>query len=225
MRRKLVVNDPTLVRPTAMHTRATDQSVVRSRAPARSRRRVSRYWWGDSPKARRNSRLKWAGDRWAAGPGPPPTAPRRSGGRRGPWPGAGAGRAGAQRRPRHQFSAPRGRLTHRCDLVHSAGQAVRGGQSWEGTTPARGERCRPCSPSPWPSPRRSPSRPGRPRPRRRAATSPSATPTPPVRSSRTSRCRRWGACGPTRTTRPRCSGRSGSRPSPTSAAAAPTPAT
>ena len=42
MRRKLVVNDPMLVSPTAVQMRATDQSVVRSRAAARSSRRVSR---------------------------------------------------------------------------------------------------------------------------------------------------------------------------------------
>src|SRR6478672_7666325 len=66
IRPKLVVNEPTLWSPTAQQMRATDQSVVRSRAAARSSRRVSRYWWGDSPKVRRNSRLKWAGDRRAA---------------------------------------------------------------------------------------------------------------------------------------------------------------
>src|SRR5215212_703711 len=62
MRPKLVVNEPTLESPTAKQMSATDQSVVRSSAAARSRRRVRRYWWGDSPKARRNSRLKCAGD-------------------------------------------------------------------------------------------------------------------------------------------------------------------
>ena len=44
----------------------TERSVLRRRAAARSRRRVSRYWCGGSPKARRNSRLKCAGERWAA---------------------------------------------------------------------------------------------------------------------------------------------------------------
>src|SRR5829696_5623385 len=66
MRPKLVVNEPMLVKPTAVQIRATDQSVVRSSAAARSSRRVSRYWCGDSANALRNSRLKWAGDRRAA---------------------------------------------------------------------------------------------------------------------------------------------------------------
>src|SRR3954452_10219720 len=66
MRPKLVVKDPILERPTARQMSATDQSVVRSSAAARSRRRVSRYWCGDSPNVRRNSRLKYAGDRCAA---------------------------------------------------------------------------------------------------------------------------------------------------------------
>ena len=66
IRPKLTVNDPTLLSPTETQMRATDQSVDRRRDAARSSRRVSRYWWGDSPKARRNSRLKWAGDSRAA---------------------------------------------------------------------------------------------------------------------------------------------------------------
>jgi len=66
MRRKLVVNDPTLDPPTAQQMSATDQSVAHSRDAARSRRRVSRYWCGDSPNVRLNSRLKWARDRPAA---------------------------------------------------------------------------------------------------------------------------------------------------------------
>src|SRR3954468_11692131 len=66
IRPKLVVNDPMLVSPTDVHTRATDRSVVRNRAAARSRRRVSRYRCGDSPNVWRNSRLKWAGERRAA---------------------------------------------------------------------------------------------------------------------------------------------------------------
>ena len=57
---KLVVNEPTLCRPTEKQMSATERSVVRSSAAARSRRRVSRYAWGDSPNARRNSRLKCA---------------------------------------------------------------------------------------------------------------------------------------------------------------------
>src|SRR5262245_49163687 len=61
-RRKLVVNDPTLWSPTEKQIRATDQSVVRRRVAARSRRRVRRYWCGDSPKVWRNSRLKCAGE-------------------------------------------------------------------------------------------------------------------------------------------------------------------
>ena len=42
MRLKLVVNDPTLVRPTATQISATELSVVRSSDAARSRRRVRR---------------------------------------------------------------------------------------------------------------------------------------------------------------------------------------
>jgi hypothetical protein len=61
-----VVKEPWLERPTAVQIRATDQSVWRSRAAARSRRRVSRYWCGDSPKAARKARLKWAALRPAA---------------------------------------------------------------------------------------------------------------------------------------------------------------
>ena len=65
-RRKLVVNEPTLRSPTVKQMSATLRSVLRSSAAARSSRRVSRYWCGDSPKARRNSRLKCAGERRAA---------------------------------------------------------------------------------------------------------------------------------------------------------------
>src|SRR3954451_24377940 len=63
---KLVVNDPTLCSPTEKQISATERSVVRSSAAARSSRRVSRYAWGDSPNARRNSRLKCARERPAA---------------------------------------------------------------------------------------------------------------------------------------------------------------
>src|SRR2546423_13013212 len=66
MRVKLVVNEPTLCRPTEKQMSATERSVVRNRAAARSRRRVRRKACGDSPKARRNSRLKWARERPAA---------------------------------------------------------------------------------------------------------------------------------------------------------------
>ena len=59
--RKLVVNVGWLWIPTAVQMRATVQSVVRNNAAALSSRRVSRYWCGDSPNARRNSRLKCAG--------------------------------------------------------------------------------------------------------------------------------------------------------------------
>ena len=62
MRRKLVVNDPTLPHPTAKQISATDLSLTRRRDEARSRRRVRRYWWGDSPNVDLNWRLKWAGD-------------------------------------------------------------------------------------------------------------------------------------------------------------------
>jgi hypothetical protein len=57
-RPKLEVNDPTLRRPTAKQISATELSVVRSKAAARSSRRVKRYLCGVSPKVRRNSRLK-----------------------------------------------------------------------------------------------------------------------------------------------------------------------
>src|SRR6184192_1643796 len=63
VRVKLVVNEPTLRSPTAKHTSVTERSVVRKYAAARSRRLVSRYACGDSPNARRNSRLKWARER------------------------------------------------------------------------------------------------------------------------------------------------------------------
>ena len=66
MRPKLVVNDPTLRSPTVRQMSATERSVVRSSAAARSSRRVSRYWCGVSPNVRRNSRLKCAGERYAA---------------------------------------------------------------------------------------------------------------------------------------------------------------
>ena len=62
MRLKLVVNEPTLVRPTSMQISATEWSVERSSAAARSSRRVIRYWCGVSPKVRRNSRVKCAGE-------------------------------------------------------------------------------------------------------------------------------------------------------------------
>src|SRR4051794_22345926 len=65
-RRKLAVNDPRLDHPTAKQISVTLRSVVRSRAAARSSRRVNRYWCGVSPNVRRNSRLKCAGDRCAA---------------------------------------------------------------------------------------------------------------------------------------------------------------
>jgi predicted GNAT family acetyltransferase len=61
-----VVNEPTLDNPTATQMSATERSVFRSIAAARSRRRVSRYACGDSPNVRRNSRLKCEGDRPAA---------------------------------------------------------------------------------------------------------------------------------------------------------------
>jgi len=55
---KLLVKEPTLRNPTAKQIWATERFVVRSSAAARSSRRVSRYACGDSPNARRNSRLK-----------------------------------------------------------------------------------------------------------------------------------------------------------------------
>src|SRR3954468_1395683 len=66
MRVKEVANEPMLLNPTALQISATERSVVRSMAAARSSRRVSRYACGLSPKVLRNSRLKWAGDRPAA---------------------------------------------------------------------------------------------------------------------------------------------------------------
>src|SRR5260370_38471416 len=66
VRVKLVVNEPTLCRPTEKQMSATERSVLRSSAAARSKRRVSRYECGGSPNARENSRLKWAGERLAA---------------------------------------------------------------------------------------------------------------------------------------------------------------
>ena len=66
MRVKLVVNEPTLCRPTMKQMSMTWRSVWRSSDAARSSRRVSRYWWGDSPNARRNSRLKCQTDSPAA---------------------------------------------------------------------------------------------------------------------------------------------------------------
>src|SRR3954453_13556176 len=66
MRRKLVVKEPTLVSPTDRQISATEWSVLRSSAAARSSRRVSRYACGDSPNSRRNSREKCARERPAA---------------------------------------------------------------------------------------------------------------------------------------------------------------
>ena len=60
---KLVVNEPTLWRPTVKQIAATERSVVRRSEAARSSRRVRRYWCGVSPNERRNSRLKCAGER------------------------------------------------------------------------------------------------------------------------------------------------------------------
>ena len=66
VRVKLVVNEPMLWSPTDRQMSATERSVLRSSAAARSSRRVSRYACGDSPNARRNSRLKCARDSPAA---------------------------------------------------------------------------------------------------------------------------------------------------------------
>jgi hypothetical protein len=66
VRVKLLVKEPTLDSPTAMQISATDRSVPRSSAAARSSRRVSRYACGDTPNARRNCSLKWARDNPAA---------------------------------------------------------------------------------------------------------------------------------------------------------------
>ncbi len=63
---KLVVNDPTLRSPTVRQMSATERSVLRSSAAARSSRRVRRYWCGVSPKERRNSREKCYADSRAA---------------------------------------------------------------------------------------------------------------------------------------------------------------
>jgi len=56
----------TLDRPTLMQISATERSVVRSSADARSRRRLTRYACGDSPKAWRNAAENWERDRRAA---------------------------------------------------------------------------------------------------------------------------------------------------------------
>src|SRR6476469_11137631 len=66
IRLKLVVNDPTDESPTLMQISATFQSVSRRSAAARSSRRVSKYAWGESPYARRNTAEKWARERPAA---------------------------------------------------------------------------------------------------------------------------------------------------------------
>jgi hypothetical protein len=58
VRRKLVVKEPTLRRPTARQTSETLRSVEHRSAAARSIRLVRRYWCGVSPNVRRNSRLK-----------------------------------------------------------------------------------------------------------------------------------------------------------------------
>jgi hypothetical protein len=60
-----VVKEPTLDMPTAQQMEATDRSVLRSIAAARSSRRLIRYRRGVSPNVRRNSRVKWALDRAA----------------------------------------------------------------------------------------------------------------------------------------------------------------
>jgi len=65
-RLKLVVKEPTLRRPTAKQMLETLRSVVRRSAAARSSRRVRRYRCGVVPNARRNSRLKCAGESFAA---------------------------------------------------------------------------------------------------------------------------------------------------------------
>ena len=66
MRVKLVVNEPRLWRPTEKQMSATDRSVARKSAAARSSRRVRRYAWGDSPNAYR-ARFPPASD-WAMVP-------------------------------------------------------------------------------------------------------------------------------------------------------------
>ena len=104
MRPKLVVNEPTLRSPTVRQMSATERSVFRSSAAARSSRRVSRYRCGVSPKVRRNSRLKWAGESRAARASGARRAARGSGRRRDPWRGA-RWRAGRDRRD-HRSSIP-----------------------------------------------------------------------------------------------------------------------
>jgi hypothetical protein len=66
IRLKLVVNEPTLRNPTLRQMSETGRSVERSSDAARSSLRAMRYSCGDSPKARRNSRLKCACERRAA---------------------------------------------------------------------------------------------------------------------------------------------------------------
>src|SRR4029450_8941051 len=45
VRPNVVVNEPTLLRPTVKQMSAIDRSVLRSSSAARSSRRVSRDWW------------------------------------------------------------------------------------------------------------------------------------------------------------------------------------
>jgi hypothetical protein len=57
-----VLNVPSDWKPTAKHTSVTLVSPSRSRAIARSMRRVIRYEYGDSPKAALNWRLRCPAD-------------------------------------------------------------------------------------------------------------------------------------------------------------------
>ena len=95
MRVKLVVNEPRLVQADRRsRCRRPSGRCVRSSAAARSSRRVSRYACGDSPNARRNSRLKCARrEAGSARPCPRRRAARSSARRRGPGRAAGGARA------------------------------------------------------------------------------------------------------------------------------------
>src|SRR3954453_18847631 len=76
-RPKLEEKLPPLFRPAEKQMSAPERSVVRSSAAARSSRRVSRYWCGGSPNARRNSRVEWArGGAGGGGGGGARAAPR-----------------------------------------------------------------------------------------------------------------------------------------------------
>ena len=66
IRPKLVVNEPTLRRPTAKQMSATERSVIPQERGRALEPPVEEVPCGGSPTSRRNSRLKCAGDSFAA---------------------------------------------------------------------------------------------------------------------------------------------------------------